>query len=241
MQASKSTTFGESQMMSQMSLQLQVLRLNSWPGGQVVFVTSGQGGSETHLQISMLLLNSSSGPQNLGKQVQLHVNKLKTLSFPAALVSLFTHCSCDPVGHLQKQNSSSPEGQGCTGGGHSHTQSSSFSILGGSQDKVHGVGLVDGGGVSVAMDVGVASGGGAVVLVGVVVTLVVGVGVGVASDGGVVVSGGGVVVAGVGVVVAGGGVVVVLVGDVVVLVVGTKVPVGGTTYIQCREDIGKKS
>ena len=154
--------------------------------------------------------------------MQLHVNKLKTLSFPAALVSLFTHCSCDPVGHLQKQSSSSPKGQGCTGGGHSHTQSSSFSILGGSQDKVHGVGLVD---------------------VGVVVTLVVGVGV--ASDGGVVVSGGvavvsgGVaVVSGGGVVVAGGGVVVVLGGDVVVLELGTKVPVGGTTYVQCREEIG---
>ena len=60
-QVSKSTSCGESQVMSQMSLQLQVLRLNSWPGGQVVFVTSGQGGSETHLQISRSLLNSSSG------------------------------------------------------------------------------------------------------------------------------------------------------------------------------------
>ena len=78
-QVSKSTSCGESQVMSQMSLQVQVLRLNSWPGGQVVFVTSGQGGSDTHLQMSMSLLNSSSGPQNVGKQLQLHVNGLKTL------------------------------------------------------------------------------------------------------------------------------------------------------------------
>ena len=116
-QVSKSTACGASQVMSQMSRQSQVLRLNSWPEGQVVFVTSGQG-CFTHLQTSRSSINSSSRPQSCGKQVQLQVNGLKVLIFPTAMVSLFTQASCNPGGHLQRQNSSKPNGQGKGGGGH---------------------------------------------------------------------------------------------------------------------------
>ncbi len=152
-------------MMSQMSWQLHVLRLNSCPEGQVVFVTSGQGGSATHRQISMSSLNSSSLPQSCGKQVQLHVKRLKFLKFPTALVALLTQASRDPGGHLQKQNSSIPKGQGCVDVGQSQVQLAWFRILGLSQVKVHtsGVGLGVGSGVDTA-----------VVVVGVIMLAVAG-------------------------------------------------------------------
>ena len=137
--------------------------------------------------------------------MQLHVNGLKVLIFPTAMVSLFTQDSCNPGGHLQRQNSSKPNGQGKGAGGHSQVQLSRFSILGGSQVKRHGVGLVVGSG-----DVTVGPGGAAVVAGGVVVggvvvvagmDVVAGVGVGVGAGVGVgVVAGVGVgLVAGVGV------------------------------------------
>ena len=65
------------------------------------------------------------------------MKKSKCLKFPTAIVALLTQASCDPGGHLQKQNSSIPKGQGCIGGGQSQVQFSSFSILGLSQVKVH--------------------------------------------------------------------------------------------------------
>ena len=200
-QVSKSTACGASQVMSQMSWQSQVLRLNSWPVGQVVFVTSGQGGSSTHLQTSRSLSNSSSCPQSCGKQVQLQVKGLKVLRFPTALISSFTQASSAPSGQTQKQNSSCPNGQGSIGVGHSQTQSSSLSILGRSQVKVHGVGPgevgdVVGGAVVVL--------GGAVAVVGAVVVL-----------GGAAVVVGGAVVASVGAVLLSGGSVVTGDGDVI--------------------------
>ena len=176
----------------------------------MVFVTSGQGGSATHRQISMSSINSSSCGQNCGKQVQLHVNALKVLKFPTAMVSSLTHSSCDPGGHLQKQNSSTPKGQGCIGIGHSQVQLSSFNVLGRSQVKVHGVGAVVAvGGAAVVV-------GGAVVLAGGAVVVVVGAVV-VLGGAGVVLGGAGVVLGGAGVVVGGS---VALVGGSVAAVVG---------------------
>ena len=91
--------------------------------------------------------------------MQLHVNALKVLKFPTAMVSSLTHSSCDPGGQLQKQNSSIPKGQGCIGVGQSQVQLSSFNVLGRSQDKVHGVGMADSGLVVVAAGVGVVAAG----------------------------------------------------------------------------------
>ena len=192
----------------------------------MVFVTSGQGGSATHRQISMSSINSSSCGHNCGKQVQLHVNALKVLKFPTAMVSSLTHSSCNPGGQVQKQNSSIPKGQGCIGVGQSQVQLSSFSILGRSQVKVHGVGAV------------VAVGGAAVVVVGAVVVLggaVVVVGGSVALVGGSVaaVVGGSVaaVVGGSVAAVVGGSVAAVVGGSVVAVVGGSVVAVVGGTVV----------
>ena len=131
--------------------------------------------------------------------MQLHVNALKVLKFPTAMVSSLTHSSCDPGGHLQKQNSSIPKGQGCIGGGQSQVQLSSFNVLGRSQDKVHGVGMADSGLVVVAAGVGVVAAGVGVGAAGVgVVAAGVGVGaagVGVGASGDKVAAGNGVVLA----------------------------------------------
>ncbi len=62
----------------------------------MVFVTSGQGGSAMHRQMSMSSLNSSSRSHTRGKQAQLHVNGLNCLKFPTALVSLLSQSSCNP-------------------------------------------------------------------------------------------------------------------------------------------------
>ena len=123
--------------------------------------------------------------------MQLHVNGLKILKFPTAMVASLTQFSSDPGGQLQRQNSSITKGQGCIGVGQSQVQLSSLSTLGRSQDKVHGVGLADTGLVVVAAGVGVGAAGVGVGAAGVGVPA----GVGVVAAGDKVVVGNGVALA----------------------------------------------
>ena len=76
----------------------------------MVLVTSAQGGSCSHLQMSGSVLNFSSSAQIWGMQVHSHVNGLKSLGLTT--IVLLAHSSRNPIGQVQRQDSSNSNGHG---------------------------------------------------------------------------------------------------------------------------------